>query len=109
MSIFKEIKEKSKVYPNKIAIILRKKKLTYSQLVDDNKKITLLSSSSKDKNFQIEKCENKIDLSKQVAFNLVEKIKSKKIKKVVFDRNGYLYHGRVKAFAEAMREKGIKI
>ena len=90
-------------------VIFRSNKHIYSQLVDDNKQITLLSSSSKDKNFQIEKCKNKIDLSKEVAFNLAEKIKTKKIKKVVFDRNGYLYHGRVKAFAEAVREKGIKI
>ena len=89
-------------------IIFRSNKHIYSQLVDDNKNQTILSSSSKDKSFKIEKC-NKIDLSKKVAFNLVEKLKNKKIKKVIFDRNGYLYHGRVKAFADAVREKGIEI
>jgi len=40
---------------------------------------------------------------------MADKIKKQKIKRIVFDRNGYLYHGRVKAFAEAVREKGIQI
>ena len=93
-------------YPR--VVIFRSNKHIYSQLVDDNKHETILSSSSKDKNFKMNKY-NKIDLSKEVAFNLAEKLKDKKIKKIVFDRNGYLYHGRIKAFADAIREKGIKI
>jgi len=52
---------------------------------------------------------SKLDVSKDVGDSLGNKIKEKKIKKIVFDRNGYRFHGRVKALAEAVREKGINI
>ena len=90
-------------------VIFRSNKHIYSQLLDDEKNITILSSSSIDKDFDNKKCKNKIDLSKQVGYNIAEKMKKNKIDKIIFDRNGYLYHGRVKAAAEAIREKGIKI
>ena len=90
-------------------IIFKSNKHIYSQLIDDNKRITILSSSSKDKNFPMEKCSNKTELSIEVGSSIADKIKKEKIDRVIFDRNGYLYHGRVKAFVEAVREKGIKI
>ena len=71
-------------------VVFKSNKHFYSQLVDDNNNKTILSASSKDRDFKIDNCKNKID-------------------KIIFDRNGYLYHGRVKAAAEAIREKGIKI
>ena len=49
----------------------------------------------------------KIEKSKIVGHSLAKKIKNKKIDKIIYDRNGYRYHGRVKALAEAIREKGI--
>ena len=48
-------------------------------------------------------------MSKEVGYSIAKKLKDNKIEKIIFDRNGYLYHGRVKAIAEAIREKGIKI
>ena len=90
-------------------VVYRSNKHIYSQLVDDNKYITILSVSSNDKSFDKSKAKSKIDLSKMVGFQIAEKIKSNKIKKVIFDRNGYPYHGRIKALAEAVREKGIEI
>ena len=49
----------------------------------------------------------KIEKSKIVGHSLAKKIKNKKIDKIIYDRNGYRYHGRVKALAEAIREKGV--
>ena len=90
-------------------VVFKSNKHFYSQLIDDNKNITILSASSKDKDFKKDNCKNKTDLSKEVGYNIAEKLKNNKIDKILFDRNGYLYHGRVKALAEAIREKGIKI
>lgn len=77
----------------------------YAQLVDDIKGHTLASASSKDignnKNF-------KIETAKEVGKKLAEKATGNGIKQVVFDRGGYLYHGRVKALADGAREGGLK-
>ncbi len=80
------------------------------QLIDDFKGITLISSSSRDKDIRdaVEKASNKTDVSRVVGAEIAKKAKTKKIKKVVFDRNGYPYHGRIKALAEAARESGLE-
>ena len=91
-------------------VIYKSNKHIYGQLLDDNKNVTIVSSSSKDKDFSkaaLSKC--KLEVSKEVGSILGDKIKSKKIEKIIFDRNGYRYHGRVKAFADAIKEKGIEI
>ena len=91
-------------------VVYKSNKHIYGQLLDDNKNVTIVSSSSKDKDFSKEslsKC--KLEISKEVGFILGDKIKNKKIKKVIFDRNGYRFHGRVKALADAIKEKGIEI
>jgi large subunit ribosomal protein L18 len=82
----------------------------YAQLVDDNENKTLLSSSSNDKDLQvsIKKADSKIEASTLVGKALGHKLKKEKISNIVFDRNGYKYHGRVKALAEAVRESGIQ-
>ena len=92
-------------------VVFKSNKHIYGQLLDDNKNITVISSSSKDNNFNDKEfsSKNKLDISKEVGSLLGDKIKSKKIKKVVFDRNGYRFHGRVKALADAIKEKGIEI
>ena len=92
-------------------IIFRSNKHIYGQLVDDNNKTTILSSSSKDKKLisAIRKNKNKINQSKIVGSDLAEKIKKNKIDKIIYDRNGYRFHGRVKVIADTIKENGIKI
>jgi len=92
-------------------VIYRSNSNIYAQLLDDNKEVTLLSASSIDNNLKqsIDKADNKIAISKIVGESLAEKIKGAKINKIIFDRNGYKYHGRVKALAEAIRSAEITI
>ena len=88
--------------------VYRSNKQIYVQLVDDVTGETLVSASSKEKEIATKKV-NKIDQAKLVGKRLAEKAKEKGIESVVFDRNGYLYHGRVKNLADAARESGLKI
>jgi len=88
--------------------VYRSNKQIYVQLVDDSSGQTLVSASSKEKEIATQKV-NKIDQAKLVGKRLAEKAKEKGIESVVFDRNGYLYHGRVKNLADAARESGLKI
>ena len=92
-------------------VVYRSNTNIYAQLVDDEKRITVLSASSIDKNIKslIDKAANKIEKSKIVGESLAEKIKEAKIGRIVFDRNGYKYHGRVKALTEAIRSAEITI
>ena len=78
----------------------------YAQIIDDVNGVTLVSASSLEKDFA---CEGtKSDAAKQVGVNVAQRAKAKGIETVVFDRGGYLYHGRVKALAEGAREGGLK-
>ena len=88
--------------------VYRSNKQIYVQLVDDISGQTLVSASSKEKEIASQKV-NKIDQAKLVGKRIAEIAKEKGIKTVVFDRNGYLYHGRVKNLADAARESGLKI
>ena len=90
-------------------VIYRSNKHFESQIINDHESQTIISCSSKDKIMkkQIEKSKNKTELSVIVGKNLAKLAKEKKISKVVFDRNGYPFHGRVKAFADAAREEGL--
>jgi large subunit ribosomal protein L18 len=88
--------------------VYRSNKQIYVQLVDDVTGQTLVSASSKEKEIATQKV-NKIDQAKLVGKRIAEKAKEKGIETVVFDRNGYLYHGRVKNLADAARESGLKI
>ena len=91
-------------------VVFKSSKHIYCQLVDDNKNITLLSSSSRDNKLKkVILSKNKTEISKEVGYHLVEQLKINKIEKIVFDRNGYRFHGRVKALAEAIKEKGVNI
>jgi large subunit ribosomal protein L18 len=75
----------------------------YLQLVDDEKGATLAASSDLKS-----KKGNKLESAKAVGLELAKKAKELKIEEVVFDRNGYKYHGRIKAMAEGAREGGLK-
>ena len=92
-------------------VIFRSNVNIYAQLLDDSKKITLLSASSIDKDLQesIKKAENKIAMSKIVGESLAKKIRGAKIDRIIFDRNGYKYHGRIKALTDAVRSADIRI
>lgn len=87
--------------------IFRSNKYIYAQIIDDEAGTTLLSASSLDKDLKLTKTCN-IEAAVAVGEKIAEVAKKKKITKVVFDRGGYLYHGRVKAFAEAARNKGLE-
>ena len=88
--------------------ISRSSKNISAQIIDDVKKITLLSSSSIDKDMKGRDKVSKTELSKKVATNLAKKAQEKKITKIFFDRGVYRYHGRVKVFAETLRENGME-
>ncbi|MBO4856470.1 MAG: 50S ribosomal protein L18 [Bacilli bacterium] len=84
--------------------VYRSNKNIEAQLIDDVKGVTLVSSSSMA--LKLENGSN-IEAAAKVGKDIAEKALAKKIKKVVFDRSGYIYHGRVKALAEAAREAGL--
>ena len=90
-------------------VVYRSNKHFESQIINDFEGKTIVSSSSRDKSLKklVDKSKNKTDLSVIVGKNLAKLAKKKKISKVVFDRNGYPFHGRVKAFADAARKEGL--
>jgi len=87
--------------------VSRSSKNISAQIIDDVKKITLVSASSLKKELKIGK-KSKTELSTLVAELLASKAKEKNITKVYFDRGIYKYHGRVKLFAEALRKNGLE-
>ena len=78
----------------------------YVQVIDDENQVTLVSASTLDKEVKTKKA-NK-EAAKELGTLIAKKAKAKKIETVVFDRGGYLYHGRVEALATAAREKGLE-
>ncbi|HLO57810.1 MAG TPA: 50S ribosomal protein L18 [Bacteroidales bacterium] len=88
--------------------VFRSNKQIYIQIIDDSEGKTLLSVSSTVKEIAEKKGLTKVDQAKLVGKLAAEKSKESGITSVIFDRNGYLYHGRVKALAEAAREGGLK-
>ena len=91
-------------------VVYRSNRHFESQIINDFEANTLAAVSSKDLDLkkEIGKSKSKIEISTIVGKTLAKKASEKKIKKVVFDRNGYPFHGRVKAFADAAREAGLE-
>ncbi len=87
--------------------VFRSSKHIYAQLVDDVNHATLAAASSLEKEAGVEQGGN-VAAAQAVGKLIGERGVAKKIEQVVFDRGGYLYHGRVKALAEAAREAGLK-
>ncbi len=87
--------------------VFRSSKEIYAQIIDDETKTTLVSASTLNKDLKIENGGN-VEAAKVVGEAIAKKATKAKITKVVFDRGGYLYHGRVKALAEAARENGLE-
>ena len=78
----------------------------YAQIIDDENGVTLVSASSLDKELNLKN--NNTLAATKVGESLAKKAKKAKIENVVFDRGGYMYHGKIKALAEAARENGLK-
>jgi large subunit ribosomal protein L18 len=87
--------------------VFRSNKEIYVQLVNDLEGLTVLAASSADKGIADEQG-TKTEIANKVGKLIAERAKEAGIDNVVFDRNGYLYHGRVKALAEGAREEGLK-
>ena len=88
--------------------IARSAKNISAQIIDDINNVTLLSASSIEKDLKSIEKSNKTELSKLVAEKLAKKAQEKNITKIYFDRGSYKYHGRVKVFAETLRENGME-
>jgi large subunit ribosomal protein L18 len=87
--------------------VFRSAKHIYAQVIDDVNGVTLASASTVDKDNKLENGGN-VEAAKVVGQKLAERALKNNIETVVFDRSGYLYHGRVKALAEAARAAGLK-
>lgn len=87
--------------------VFRSNSNIFAQIIDDTKAVTLVSASSIDKELKLENGSN-IEAAAAVGALIANRAKKANINKVIFDRGGYLYHGRVKALAEAARENGLE-
>ncbi len=80
----------------------------YAQVIDDSRGCTLAAASTLSPEIrEIKKTQGKVGIARQVGTLIAAKVLTAQIKKVAFDRNGFIYHGRIKAIAEAAREKGL--
>jgi len=86
--------------------VFRSGKHIYAQLIDDSKGVTLAAASTNEKETRAKNGAT-VAAAKEVGKRLAERAKAVKVTEVVFDRGGYIYHGRVKALAEAAREAGL--
>ena len=87
--------------------VFRAAKHIYAQVIDDEQGVTLASASSMDKDFNA--YGGNIDAAKKVGEAIAKKCLEKGITEVVYDRGGFVYHGRVQALAEGAREAGLKL
>ncbi len=106
----KRIRKKVFGVPERLRLsVYRSLNHIYAQIIDDFKGQTVVSASSLDKELKDRKShKGNVQTAKQIGELLARKALGKGIKKVVFDRGGYLYHGRIKALAEAAREAGLE-
>jgi len=89
--------------------VFRSSRHIYAQLVDDVNGVTLIAASTRTPEIrEQEKAKGKIEYAKRVGQLIAARAQARGIEKVVFDRNGFLYHGRVRALAMAAREAGLK-
>ena len=90
--------------------VYRSQKHVYAQIIDDVSGKTLVSASTvaKELKQEVEKLKSPMEICKLIGMATAKRALEKNIREVVFDRNGYLYHGRVKAIADGAREAGLK-
>jgi large subunit ribosomal protein L18 len=88
--------------------IFKSSRHIYAQVIDDSKGQTLVAASTLGTELKgKDRGKGKLEVARKVGAILAEKALARQIQKVVFDRNGFLYHGRIKALADAAREKGL--
>ncbi len=87
--------------------VFKSAKNVYVQAIDDVQQTTLASASSKEKDFTLTSGGNRA-AAKEVGRLIAERLQARDIKDVIFDRNGFIYHGRVKELADGAREAGLK-
>lgn len=88
--------------------VFRSHKHMYAQIIDDTKGTTLVTASTQSPEYkELEQPKDKVGAAERVGELLAQKAQAQGIAKVVFDRNGYIYHGRVKAMADAARKAGL--
>ena len=87
--------------------VFRSNKHIYAQLIDDVNGVTLASASTLDKEVNLDSSSN-VDAAVKIGELVAKRAVEKGVKTVVFDRGGYLYHGRIKALADAARENGLE-
>ena len=87
--------------------VYRSNQHIYAQIIDDVNSVTIASASTLDKELSLEGTSN-VDAAQKVGELVAKRAVEKGVKEVVFDRGGYLYHGRVKALADAAREAGLQ-
>lgn len=87
--------------------VFRSNQHIYAQVIDDVNQVTLASASTLDKELSLESTNN-VDAAVKVGTLVAKRAAEKGVKDVVFDRGGYLYHGRIKALADAAREAGLE-
>jgi large subunit ribosomal protein L18 len=87
--------------------VFRSNKHVYAQLIDDINGVTIASASTLDKEFALESTSN-LEAAQKVGELVAKRAVEKGVSAIVFDRGGYLYHGRVKALADAARENGLQ-
>lgn len=104
------IRKKIKGTPQRPRLsVFRSAKHVYAQVIDDNAGATLVTASSVEKDFKAQdKFENKRAAAAYVGKLVAQRALDKGIQQVVFDRNGFLYHGRIKALSDSAREAGLK-
>jgi large subunit ribosomal protein L18 len=88
--------------------VYRSLKQIYAQVIDDTKGVTFVAASSLDAAFKSAKGKGNIAMAKEVGGLIAQRAVEKGIKQIVFDRSGYLYHGRIKALADGAREAGLE-
>lgn len=103
------IKKKAAPLKGQVArlVVFRSNKFLYCQLVDDLKGVTLCQANTAEKTFSAKSKKN-LEAAKSLGKLIGERAKTAKVEKILFDRSGYEYHGRIKALAEGAREAGLK-
>jgi large subunit ribosomal protein L18 len=103
-----KVQVKSADSSKKRLCISRSNKSLYAQIIDDVKGVTLVAMSTLSKEFPSMKSKVNIEAAKILGKLIADQAKAKGISAVYFDRNGLLYHGKIKAFADAARENGLQ-
>ena len=113
-ALFARRQERTRIQIRKKAVgrirlsVFRSGQHIYAQLIDDSKGITVAAASSLDKDVKAAvKSTSTVEAAKAVGAAIAKKAKAAKVELVVFDRGGYLFHGRVKALADSARENGL--